>query len=89
MLDSPFIVDDDADDNASGGHQEYDQRGVVQAMHSNPTLSTTDDAEELERIANSIRVRAAASSSNITAAAYEDNDYDIPLWEIGVPVGGV
>lgn len=88
-LDSPFIVDDDAVDDTSGGHQEYVQRGVVQAMHSNSTLSTTDDAEELERIANSIRVRAAASSSNVTVAAYEDNDYDIPLWEIGVPVGGV
>jgi len=33
-LNSSFIVDDNADDNASEGHQEYEMRGVVQAMHS-------------------------------------------------------
>lgn len=82
-------MDDNADDNASEGHQEYETRGVVQAMHSGPTPSTTDDAQDLERIANSIRARTAASSSNITAVVHEDSDYDIPLWEIGVPVGGV
>lgn len=82
-------MDDDVDDDASGGHHEYDQRGVVQAMHSNQTLSTTNDAEELERIAKSIRARAATSSSSNTTIAYGESDFDIPLWEIGVPVSGV